>query len=408
MVHFLFHSDISGNYINITNDRVCNQIPIWRACRYTPMRPAPMRTQRSNNIAVLRGKRLQAEFQDYTFQFYALLPNGSTYRDEYFEFVWSDFWQGARGGLKLVQSFQIQPFAPFKQLGPSVWTTNTTFLSSTGPAFYLEWFFTLDPVNSTTSFMSAIKFSVDYYMINTTYIQDDVYRFLVTNGNYVFRMPHSSPTSIIRCPSNTYCKSDEMDFQSVLQFASPLSFLQTVVETKKVRITLDFPTGCIADGRYLDVTRGEVDLPIIRYFHPLGSANYLANADNTTYVPPGPLGEQYASMDWTLFALRPLYNGTYDPGVLIELLFGDAGPSSSSPEAAAINQASTGLIIGLAVGLSLFAIAAISVTVVMVKVAPYRAKREEDQKKKVLTDVDETPLTGADQSPRWAPGAKPT
>jgi hypothetical protein len=202
-----------------------------------------------------------------------------------------------------------------------------------------------------------------------------------------------------------------MDFQSVIQFASPLSFLQTKVETKKVRVTLDFPTGAIADGRYLDVTRGEIDLPIVRYFHPIGSANYLTNAVNSSYVPPGPLEDQYVSLDWNLFALRPRYNGSYDPGLLIELLFGDegGGPSASLPEAAAINQAATGLIIGLAVGLSLFAIAAVSVTVVMVKVAPFRAKREKEEKTKVLTDVDETPLTGAgDTSPRWTSGAKPT
>jgi hypothetical protein len=56
-----------------------------------PMRPAPNRAPRKSNIAVLRGKRLQAEFQEYTFQLYALLPNGSTFREEYFEFVWSEY-----------------------------------------------------------------------------------------------------------------------------------------------------------------------------------------------------------------------------------------------------------------------------------------------------------------------------
>jgi hypothetical protein len=218
-------------------------------------------------------------------------------------------------------------------------------------------------------------------------------------------MPHSTPSGYLRCTSVTTCISPIIKFESLVYFASPSSYIQTIVETKKVRISLDFPTFAEVDGSYLDIAIGEIDIPAVRYIHPMGSDNYLRNGDNASFVPAGPAKEQYISIDWNLFTKRPFFNGTYDPGVLIELLFDLEKEPSSVPEAA-IEQARLGLTIGLAVGLSVFAVVAVTVTVVMVKVVPYMARRRREEKEKVPQSLDESGES-ARESQRWASGSKP-
>lgn len=180
----------------------------------------------------------------------------------------------------------------------------------------------------------------------------------------------------------------------------PLLFFQTTVKTRHAIFSLDFPTGSFVDGELLPVE--QVDLVTVPFFHPIGSRDFINTINPSIYLDPGPLESQYVSLDWNLYTKIPNRNGTYDPGVSIQLLF---EPEVLPPSAAKTEEGTVGLIVGLTVGIGAAIIIGVAVACVVRKVTPFKGQRE--QATSSLQDVDEPNDPSERLKSSWASGVKP-